>query len=554
MDLHHLQGQAGAEVALIPVHDAEQRGDIMGKLRAATVAVVIDVAEIILEADPAAHGDHRAEDRGEGLVFRIKGCVVADQEGAAIEEQPTGAGAAADDRGRIGAMAVFRTGLAEMLRPLFDMAQGLRSRGLRGGGLEPAGPLEGVGGARTVKGGPQGIDLGAMSRRQTIQVEKVDAITASVVVAADEPSIIRNDDALGSQKRRPHLRTVRHGGEQSGVRTAAAAAARAAIVGGLMRIVDAGAAVAEDDHETRMPGPQAGRSEDRGDAVGHLLRRETLHEAGRRLLRGLALAHEAELGARFGEEQIVDARDEAAEAARAQHAEDEREKAERSEQRGADGAAKDRAAAHRRLPTDTPPEPADRLTTGLHRRLERRFAHLMGRLDHDRTERDAPGVVDAGVIDGAAEEAGRAEGQDGRTYLLERAAEGFLPIVDAEHDLRARPSFRSGGRRSPVLGQGDEDLPFMTPLIGEVPDAAALKLVEGLELATQRAELGVRERGEFGAGQAEQLGRVIQPRRLGQGVVRGFRRPEFAPRGRRTEDILKGRGQVSQPDGEEIHQ
>src|SRR5437764_513055 len=52
VDLDHLPGQAVPQIALRTIHDAKERRDVVRKLRAAAVSGRIDIAEVVLEADP----------------------------------------------------------------------------------------------------------------------------------------------------------------------------------------------------------------------------------------------------------------------------------------------------------------------------------------------------------------------------------------------------------------------------------------------------------------------------------------------------------------------
>ena len=84
--------------------------------------------------------------------------------------------------------------------------------------------------------------------------------------------------------------------------------------------------------------------------------------------------------------------------------------------------------------------------------VDRLLVHLVRRRDHDRTVRRRLVVVKALVVDGDAEEAGRAERDVRRMLLLDRAADAFFALVDAEHELRSRPALdrvRTAARGAP---------------------------------------------------------------------------------------------------------
>ena len=56
VDLHHLPGQPGPQVAGRAVHHADERGDVVRQLGAAAPARVVDVREVVFQVDPRADG------------------------------------------------------------------------------------------------------------------------------------------------------------------------------------------------------------------------------------------------------------------------------------------------------------------------------------------------------------------------------------------------------------------------------------------------------------------------------------------------------------------
>jgi len=105
LGLHHQQSRTGSWISTIcqgrpvrrslsiPRH-AEQGGDVVRELGAATVAPRIDVAEVVFEADPRHHRHHRGEQPGEkSAVVVVAQRVVGHQERAPVEEQPASAAA-----------------------------------------------------------------------------------------------------------------------------------------------------------------------------------------------------------------------------------------------------------------------------------------------------------------------------------------------------------------------------------------------------------------------------------------------------------------------------
>ena len=79
--------------------------------------------------------------------------------------------------------------------------------------------------------------------------------------------------AFGGQEL-AHARVVRHLRERPRVRPAAAAAARAAVVRRLVRVVEADRSVSDDEHERRQTSGDPDVGEDAADDVRHLAHRE----------------------------------------------------------------------------------------------------------------------------------------------------------------------------------------------------------------------------------------------------------------------------------------
>ena len=66
VDLDHLPGQPGAQVAGGPVHHAQERGDVVRQLRPAAPAGVVDVREVVFEVDAGADREDRLRGCGSG--------------------------------------------------------------------------------------------------------------------------------------------------------------------------------------------------------------------------------------------------------------------------------------------------------------------------------------------------------------------------------------------------------------------------------------------------------------------------------------------------------
>ena len=148
VDLHHLQRQAGAQVALVAVHHADEAGDVVRQLGAAAEDLVVDRGEVVLEADAGADRSDRGQDSLEHRVVGVGGGVVADQEGAAVEVEAAGERPPADDADGVGAVPVLRPHLRQVGRPRLDVGQRRLGRGVQRRVVEPPAALEGVLGAR----------------------------------------------------------------------------------------------------------------------------------------------------------------------------------------------------------------------------------------------------------------------------------------------------------------------------------------------------------------------------------------------------------------------
>ena len=99
VDLHHLPGQAGSQVAHVAVHDPQQRGDVVGELRAGSPSGIVDVREVVFQVDSGADGEDGLEDSGQYRVLGIVlGGVVGGEERTTVQEQAAGPFATADER------------------------------------------------------------------------------------------------------------------------------------------------------------------------------------------------------------------------------------------------------------------------------------------------------------------------------------------------------------------------------------------------------------------------------------------------------------------------
>src|SRR5215469_6477457 len=104
-----------------------------------------------------------------------------------------------------------------------------------------------------------------MGSRNRIKIEEFHVVAARVVVAADEPGILGNVDALLPQAL-ADLRPVGHCGKESCVRTATTSPARPAIVCRLVRIVKAGRSMAQNHDQASESVREPRRAQHTGDA------------------------------------------------------------------------------------------------------------------------------------------------------------------------------------------------------------------------------------------------------------------------------------------------
>ena len=121
MDFDCLDGQAGSQIALIAVHDADESADIVWKFCAASVPLVVDGGKVVFETDSPADGNDSAENACQALIGRVKRGVVSDEECSAIEEESPCGLSSPDDRHGIGAVPVFGPGFADVLGALLHV-------------------------------------------------------------------------------------------------------------------------------------------------------------------------------------------------------------------------------------------------------------------------------------------------------------------------------------------------------------------------------------------------------------------------------------------------
>ena len=124
-----------------------------------------------------------------------------------------------------------------------------------------------------------------VGHRQQIEIEEGDRIGAGVVESAQEPGIAGDRQAaLGQHVADAQI--VEHGGHRPGVGTAGVPRASPAIVGRLVRIVEAVRSVAQEQHQPGEAARQADVAQHPFAEIAHLFQRKPdlvfFHSGGRR--------------------------------------------------------------------------------------------------------------------------------------------------------------------------------------------------------------------------------------------------------------------------------
>ncbi len=500
VDLGHLPRQAGAEVAARPVHDPEQGGDVVRQFGPAPVPGRVGVTEQVFQVDAAAHREHCRQRAGQHR--RVRGVlrrVVAGEERPAVEVKPAGAVAAADDADCICGVPQFRPGLRQVFAPPLDVLVRLLRGGRQRARLEPPAPLVRVAVARLLKVRPCLRELAHQFGRQPLGVEQCDRIVTCVVVAADEPRPRRDANPPLLQPG-AHPRVVQHVRRRPPVRRARAAPARPAVVGALVRVVQAARPVPEDEHQWCEAVDQPDVTE-QPLALGHHLGdaepEVTVVVAGGRLH-----PFQCERGVRRGADHPAGGAANFGRQAREQYTGHERHRRERADRR------REQRADHRRATAqvEAVPQLAQPQTLlglllvvagGVVVHL---FRHPVARFDVDRAKRDEVGVGRPAVVHRHGEEAGGAERLAVRGDLLQVPAERLLAFVEAGDHLERRSRGQLGRVRNAVR-QGVERADPQPPLVGAVEQPAAFDGGERFHLAEQVGG---------GFGQADSTGRLEQ--------------------------------------------
>ena len=144
-------------------------------------------------------------------------------------------------------MPILGSRLREMFAAFLHVAKRSDCIRIRGARFESPGALPCVLCSRLIQGVANRLQIGLMRGGNRIEIEEFHVVTASIVIAADEPRIRGNVDALLPQAL-ADFRPVGHCGKKSRVRAAAAPPTGPTVVRRLVRIVEAGRSVAQDYH------------------------------------------------------------------------------------------------------------------------------------------------------------------------------------------------------------------------------------------------------------------------------------------------------------------
>ena len=170
MNFDHLPRKAGAQVARLAVHHAQERGNVVRQLRASPEPRIVNVREVIFQVNPGTDWENREKDPGQdrqfGVVFsRIIRC----QKRTAVQEQATTPFTSSNDRDRIGRMSKLGPSLGEILGSLLDVLARLSERRQRSG-HEPAASLVGVTIACRVDLAPDPVKVRTVRCRDAVQI------------------------------------------------------------------------------------------------------------------------------------------------------------------------------------------------------------------------------------------------------------------------------------------------------------------------------------------------------------------------------------------------
>ena len=164
VDFHHLPGEAGAEIARRAVHDAEQRGKVVGQLRPTAEPTLSTYEKCISRLMPAQTGTTAWRCGSKWLRRCRSGGVVRLEKGPAVEEKPRLGAVVGRRRDCVGCVAAFGPDLREVFGAALDVLPGGGEREGEWRRLEPPAAFVGVavggllyerGCVRTPRGGTQ---------------------------------------------------------------------------------------------------------------------------------------------------------------------------------------------------------------------------------------------------------------------------------------------------------------------------------------------------------------------------------------------------------------
>ena len=369
---------------------------------------------------PATTGTTAAMMRARIAPSSSRDGIVRDQKRAPIEEQPACPRPPADDAERVRGMAVLRPRLRQIGGASLHVGQRRQRRIPARDRVEPAAPFVRLAPPRRLNRLPGSLEQRLATRRDEILVEERDRVVAGVALGSDEPGGRVDGQPLGGQQL-AHARVVGHLREGPGVRPAASAPARTAVVGRLVRVVEADRSVSDDEHERREAIANPDIFEDAPHDIRHLPHGEPgMLPDGRRCV----LAIQLQAGSHGGDRRLVHAAPSGREP-REHHAQDQRDQrqpAERRHQhRAADGQPAPQMHVVAEEPGGAPLQTARASREAIAVRFD--FGHVVVGTDRHRAERPRVSVGHALVIHRHVEESRRAERLAGRLDFLQMAAE-----------------------------------------------------------------------------------------------------------------------------------
>ena len=245
----------------------------MWQLRAAAKRFVVDRREVILETDARADGADSGEDALEHLVVLVDVRVVADQKRPAIEVQAARQRPPAYNTNGVRAVAVLGPRLGQVRRARLDVEQRRVRCEIERRIVEATAAFERILAPRDFEGAECLLKRRHQRGRQRFKIVVLHTVAGRIVERAHEPAVGGNVDPATAHAL-SHIGAVGHVGEHAGVRPAATSPARAAVVRGLVRVVQAGGAVAKKHDDRREIAHQSEVREYGRDPVNRLVEGE----------------------------------------------------------------------------------------------------------------------------------------------------------------------------------------------------------------------------------------------------------------------------------------